>query len=137
MLFISISYLFGSQSSLVLGGIQVVLSFVLTAILFAIIYNMLPDTEISGHDVALAALLTSAISTALDYLFGVYIHVFPATSLAGSAGSAMILMLWIFVTDELILFGAQFSKIYSDWVGSRHRMKTQMNVTTWQDIRKP
>jgi membrane protein len=125
VLFISISYLFGSQASLVLGGVQIILSFTLAAILFAIIYKMLPDTEIAWHDVLLPALLIGIISTALDYLFGVYIHAFPATSLAGTSGSVMILMLWIFVTDEFILFGAQFSKIYADRVGSRHRAQRQ------------
>lgn len=128
-LFISISYFFKSETSLVFGGIQLVLSFVFTAVLFAVIYKLLPDTEISWHDVALAALLTGIISTAINYLFGVYIRAFPATSLAGSAGSVMILMLWIFVTDEFILFGAQFSKTYSDWVGLRHEMKIRMKET--------
>jgi membrane protein len=132
VLLLSISYLFGNQASVVLGAIQVWLSFALTAMLFAIIYKMLPDTKVEWHDVWLAALLTSMVSVALNYLFGIYIHIFPATSLAGSAGSVMILMLWIFVSNEFILFGAQFSKTYAETVGSRY--KTRQDIRNLQKM---
>jgi membrane protein len=122
VLFVSIGNLFGSQPSLILGALQIVLSFALTAILFSIIYKMLPDTKIAWKDVMLAAVITSAVSTALDYLFGVYIRTFPATSLAGTAGAIIVLLLWIFVTYEFILFGAQFSKSYDEMIGSRYRI---------------
>jgi membrane protein len=123
VLFISLSSVLqpaiGSQASLVLGAFQIFLSFVLTTLLFSIVYKQLPDTKIEWRDVLLAAVVTSLVATALDYLFGIYIHSFPATSLAGTAGAVIVLMLWIFVTDEFILFGAQFSKVYAETHGSR------------------
>ncbi len=128
ILFISVGYLLGSQASLVLGGAQVFLSFVLTAILFGLIYKQLPDAKINWKDVILAAVIASLVSTGLDYLFGVYIRAFPATSLSGTAGAVIVLMLWIFVTDEFILFGAQFSKTYSEIVGSRRKMQTRIKT---------
>jgi membrane protein len=127
VLFVSISLLLGNQASLVLGGVQVILSFLLTTLLFSIIYKQLPDIEIEWKDVIISALITSLVSTALDYLFGIYIHAFPATSLAGTAGAVIVLMLWIFVTDEFILYGAQFSKAYAEMVGSFFK-KQQSNV---------
>ena len=138
VLFVSIGNLFGSQASLVLGALQIVLSFALTAILFAIIYKMLPETKIAWQDVMLAAIITSAVSTALDYLFGVYIRTFPATSIAGTAGAIIVLMLWIFVTFEFILFGAQFSKSYAEMVGSRYRiMQGMKNLQKVNEPKKP
>ena len=121
VLFLSLGFILGSKASLVIGGVQIVLSFGLTAVLFAIIYRQMPDTEIDWRDVIWASIITSLVSTALDYLFGIYIHTFPATSLIGTAGAVMILMLWIFVTDEFILFGAQFSKTYAETLGSRSK----------------
>ncbi len=121
VLFISIGFLLGSQASLVLGAVQVILSFLLTALLFSIIYKQLPDVEIEWRDVTLAAIITSIVSTMLDYLFGIYIHTFPATSLLETAGAVIVLMLWIFVTDEFILFGAQFSRAYAEIMGSRFK----------------
>jgi membrane protein len=127
VLFVSISLLLGNQASLVLGGVQIILSFLLTTLLISIIYKQLPDTEIKWRDVTLAAIITSFVSIILDYLFGIYIRTFPVTSLAGTAGGVIVLMLWIFVTDEFILFGAQFSKTYAEKVGSRFE-KQQSNV---------
>jgi membrane protein len=127
VLFVSISLLLGNQASLVVGGVQIILSFLLTTLLISIIYKQLPDTEIKWRDVTLAAIITSLVSIILDYLFGIYIRTFPVTSLAGTAGGVIVLMLWIFVTDEFILFGAQFSKTYAEKVGSRFE-KQQSNV---------
>jgi membrane protein len=121
VLFISIGLLLGSQASLVLGAGQIILSFLLTTLLFSIIYKQLPDIEIEWRDVTLAAIITSIVSTTLNYLFGIYIHTFPATSLLGTAGAVIVLMLWIFITDEFILFGAQFSRTYTEKVGSRFK----------------
>ena len=118
VLFVSIGLLLGNQASLVLSGAQIILTFLLTSLLMSIIYKQLPDTEIEWRDVTLAAIITSLVSTILDYLFGIYIRTFPVTSLAGTAGAVIVLMLWIFVTDEFILFGAQFSKTYAERVGS-------------------
>jgi membrane protein len=127
VLFVSIGLLLGNQASLILGGVQIILSFLLTTLLISIIYKYLPDTEIKWRDVTLAAIITSLVSIILDYLFGIYIRTFPVTSLVGTAGAVIVLMLWIFVTDEFILFGAQFSKTYAERVGSRFE-KQQSNV---------
>jgi membrane protein len=121
VLFVSIGLLLGNQASIVLGAVQIILSFLLTTLLFSIIYKQLPDTEIEWRDVTLAAVITSLVSTAINYLFGIYIRTFPVTSLVGTAGAVVVLMLWIFVTDEFILFGAQFSKTYSERIGSRFK----------------
>lgn len=127
VLFLSISFLLqptlGGSADFVLGAIQILLSYVLTVVLFAIIYKELPDIEIEWTDVILAALLTSLASTILNYLFGVYIVTFSATSLVGTAGTVMVLMLWIFLTDEFILFGAQLSKVYTETLGSHFKKK--------------
>ncbi len=123
VLLMSIGYLLGNNASLFLGGIQILLSFALTAILFAIIYKLLPERKIAWGDVALAAFITSLVSTALDYLLGFYIRAFPPTSLAGTAGAIIVLMLWIFITDEFIFFGAQFSRTYAEMVGSYFKEK--------------
>ncbi len=128
ILFVSVGNLFGTATSLVLAAIQIVLSFVLTGLLFAIIYKLLPDTFVAWKDVVLASVLTGAVSTLMDYLFGFYIRAFPPSSLSGTAGAILILMLWIFVTFEIILFGAQFSKVYAEKAGSRSRFEGRLVV---------
>lgn len=111
--------LIGNAAAIVTGALQIVFSFVLTTFLFAFIYTQIPDTTVELNDVWVAALLTSLVSTILNYFFGVYVQTFPVTTVAGAAGSLMLLLLWIFIIDMFILFGAQFSFAYAKTLGSR------------------
>jgi membrane protein len=105
--------------SILLGTADVALSFLLVALLFAVIYKMLPDTRIAWRDVALAAVLTAVLFTVSKYLFEIYIQAFVATSVYGVAGAIMLLLLWLFLVAQFLLFGAEFSNVYAERMGSR------------------
>ncbi|MDR0373584.1 MAG: YihY/virulence factor BrkB family protein [Nitrososphaerota archaeon] len=96
----------------------VILSFGVTTLLFGIIYKSLPETRVHWRDVALAAIATGAAFTVTNYIFGAYIQAFTVTTVAGTAGSLLIILLWIFVLNQIVLFGAEVSKIYTTTVGS-------------------
>jgi membrane protein len=117
----------GNSAAIVLGATQILLSFGLSVLLFAFIYTQVPDAIVAWSDVWLASIITSLVITALNYLFGIYIRTFPVTTIAGAAGSLMVLLLWVFVVDQFILFGVQFSNVYSETVGS-HAKKRKTRV---------
>jgi membrane protein len=106
--------LIGGLTSMFLRSLQVILSLGLGTILFAIIFKLLPETNVQWRDVWLAAVITAFVFTVLNYIFGVYLSFFHVTTLAGTAGALMVLFLWLYILDLFILFGAQFSKVYSD-----------------------
>ena len=106
--------LIGPLAPLFLRSLQVSLSLGLGTLLFALIFKLLPETRVRWGDVWPAAALTALIFTILNYLFGIYLSVFQVTTLAGTAGALMVLFLWIYVMNLFILFGAQFSKVYSE-----------------------
>jgi membrane protein len=114
----------GSGIAILIDATQPVSSFVLLALLFAFIYRQVPDVKVAWRDVWLAAIIVAVSATALDTLFSFYIHVFPVTSISGAAGSLIILLLWVFIVNEAILFGAQFSKIYAYTAGSKAKQTT-------------
>jgi membrane protein len=116
-----LSPVFGNFTSLVLRVLQVVVSLGLGTLLFAIIFKELPDTNVTWRDVGIGALITGFVFTVLNYAFGIYLSYFNVSSLAGTAGTLMLLVLWIYLTAIFILFGAQFSKVYSETRGSRSR----------------
>ncbi len=119
--------LIGSLAPLLLRSLQVLLSLGLGVLLFAIIFKMLPETNVRWSDVWLGATVTAIVFTALNYLFGVYLSLFRVTTLAGTAGALMILLLWLYVMNLFLLFGAQFSKVYADAFGSRYSVgKTEL-----------
>lgn len=100
---------------------QVVLSFVLTTLLLAVIYKSIPDAKIHLRDVALAAVVTGIAFTITNYFFGVYIQAFVVTTVTGAAGALLIILLWIFVLNQIVLFGAEISKVYATTVGIHRR----------------
>ncbi|HKZ42598.1 MAG TPA: YihY/virulence factor BrkB family protein [Candidatus Hodarchaeales archaeon] len=104
--------------SMLLRVTNLLFSFGLATLLFAIIYAKVPDTTISWKNVRLAAVITGLLFTIGNYLFSIYVQTFSATSVYGAAGSLMALLLWIYLASQFLLFGAEFSKVYTDTMGS-------------------
>ena len=97
---------------------QVLLSFGVAVLLLAIIYKIIPQATVHWRDVALASAVTGAAFTVTNYVFGVYIQVFVVTTVGGAAGALLIILLWIFVLNQIVLFGAELSKVYAVTVGT-------------------
>jgi membrane protein len=96
---------------------QIVLTFVVATLLLAIIYKMIPSARVHWQDVKVAAVVTGIAFTVTNYIFGTYIQVFTVTTLIGAAGALLIILLWIFVLNQIVLFGAEVSKVYATNVG--------------------
>jgi membrane protein len=108
--------------SILLRVTTLLFSFGLATLLFAIVYKKVPDTTLSWKDVSLAAVITGLLFTIGNYIFGIYVQTFSATSVYGAAGSLMALLLWIYFAAQFLLFGAEFSKIYTETKGSRSKL---------------
>ncbi len=101
---------------------QVALSFAVSTLLLALIYKLIPETRIHWQDVYLAALFTGIAFTITNYVFGTYIQTFTVTTVIGTAGALLIILLWVFALNEMVLFGAEFSKIYATTMGKHSRL---------------
>jgi outer membrane biosynthesis protein TonB len=74
---------------------------------------VIPEAKIQWRDVALAAVTTSIAFTIVNYILGTYIQTFTITTIIGAAGALMILLIWIFSLNQIILFGAEVSKVHT------------------------
>jgi membrane protein len=101
---------------------QVMLSFVVSTLLLALIFKLIPQAKVHWQDVTLAAIATGIAFTATNYAFGSYIQTFTITTVGGAAGSLLILLLWIFVLNQIVFFGAEVSKVYSVTVGKHAKL---------------
>jgi membrane protein len=100
---------------------QVVLSFTVSAILLALIYKLIPEAKVHWRDISLSVVVIGIAFTVTNYVFGTYINVFTITTVVGAAGSLLIILLWIFILNEMVLFGAEVSKIYAETIGSHSK----------------
>lgn len=90
-------------------------------LLFGVIYKILPDAEIGWKDVWIGAAITSLLFAVGKWLIGLYISNSSAASAYGAAGSFVVLLLWIYYSAQILLFGAEFTQVYANRFGSRIR----------------
>ena len=102
----------------VLKMISTIFSFLVITFLFAIIYKLLPDVELSWHDVMIGAIFTSTFFTLGKYFIGLYLGGSAVTSSFGAAGSIVAIMLWIYYSAQIFFFGAEFTRQYALQYGS-------------------
>jgi membrane protein len=96
------------------------LSFGVTTALFAMIYKLLPDTRIAWADVWIAALVASILFTFGKFAISLYIGSSNVTSTYGAAAALVIVLIWVYYSAQIFLFGAEFAKVYAERHGS-HR----------------
>ena len=107
---------------------QVVLSFSVATLLLAIIYKMIPEERVHWRDVALASIVTGIAFTVANYIFGTYIQTFTVTTVFGAAGALLIILLWIFVLNQIVLFGAEVSKVYATTAGAHAKQHLPASI---------
>lgn len=93
-----------------------VVSFVVISFLFAMIFKILPDAEIGWHDVWLGAIVTAFFFTVGKFGLGIYLGKGAVGSSYGAAGSLIVVLVWVYYSSMILLFGAEFTEVYS-----RHR----------------
>jgi len=105
------------------GGIVVALAvywifdLAVVILLFAIIFKYLPDAEIQWHDVWIGAAITAILFAIGKWALGLYLGSGSAASAYGAASSLITLLLWVYYSAQILLFGAEFTQVYACEVG--------------------
>jgi membrane protein len=107
--------------SLVWEAVDWFLSLVLLTLLVAMIYKLLPDTIIAWRNVWFGALITALLFALGNYLICQYLYWAVPASAYGPAGCLVIVMLWVYYSSLILLFGAEFTKHFADRYGKPTR----------------
>jgi membrane protein len=92
---------------------NLVITFAVTAFLFAAIFKVLPDARIKWKDIRAGAIVTAIFFMGGKFLISYYLAHNRFTSLYGSAGSILIILLWIYFSAIILYFGAVFTRVYA------------------------
>ncbi len=103
----------------ILGIVNFVVSFGVITLMFGAIYKILPDVKIAWRDVWMGAIVTAVLFTVGKYALGLYLGSSSVSSGYGAAGSFVLLLLWVFYSAQILLFGAEFTQVYSRTYGTR------------------
>ncbi len=103
----------------ILHLMNALLSFVVITALFAMMFKVLPDAQVAWRDVWVGAAITALLFTIGKFSIGLYLGKSDVGSAYGAAGSLVILLIWVYYSTQILLFGAEFTKVYARRAGAR------------------
>jgi membrane protein len=109
---------FGEWHSSILV-LDVFLSVIISAALFALVYKYVPQERLNWRDVWVGASVTSILFNVGKFAIGYYLGKSAFSSVYGAAGSLLVLLLWTYYSAQIFLFGAEITKSYSSILGTR------------------
>jgi membrane protein len=87
-------------------------------VIFGLLFKVLPDAKIRWRYVWVGALLTTLLFTIGKYLIGFYLGTSSFNSAYGAAGSLVIILLWVYYSTVIFLFGAELTSVYAKFKGA-------------------
>jgi membrane protein len=98
-------------------AVYVIFDFAVVVLLFAMIFKFLPDVEIQWRDVWVGAVITAVLFGIGKWLLGLYLGSGAAGSAYGAASSLITLLLWVYYSSQILLFGGEFTQVYAARAG--------------------
>jgi membrane protein len=95
-----------------------IVSFVGITIMFALMFKFIPDAVLKWKDVWVGAAVTSLLFSIGKLVIGLYLGNGAIGSTFGAASSLVFIMLWVFYSSQIVLFGAEFTRLYAMRFGS-------------------
>jgi YihY family inner membrane protein len=109
----------GMASTAIGEAINFVASLAILTALFAMLFKWFPDTEIAWRDVLPGAVVTALLFNMGKFAIGWYIGTQGLESTYGAAASIVILLVWVYYSAQIVLFGAELTHAYATEIGSR------------------
>jgi membrane protein len=97
-------------------------------VLFAMLYKWLPNVPIAWKDVWIGAFITAILFSAGRFALGLYLGRSAIASAYGAAGTLVVLLLWLYYSAQVFLFGAEFTCLYA-----KHRARCRSRALSGSD----
>ena len=120
-------------TAFVLETFNTAVSLGVTTLLFGVIFKVLPEVKLAWRDVWPGAALASLLFTVGKFLIGLYLGNSGVGSAYGAAGSLIVLLIWIYYSAQILLFGAEFTKVYASTFGSQAAARPRVHPSMVRD----
>jgi membrane protein len=108
-----IGKLIPGASSAVAFLFDTLITFVVISGLFAAMFKVLPDAKIAWKDVWVGGIVTGALFTIGKFALGMYLGRSNPGEAFGAAGSLALVLVWIYYSSMILLFGAEFTQTWA------------------------
>lgn len=102
-----------------LQALNTLASFVISTVLFAVIFKYMPQASIAWRDVWIGAIVTAVLFEVGKVLIGLYVGKSSTVSSLTAAGSLVVVLIWVYFAAQVFLLGAEFTWFYANQHGSR------------------
>jgi membrane protein len=103
----------------ILHATNIVISLAFVTLIFGLVFKVLPDADVKWRDVWVGALVTTILFTIGKFLIGFYLGSSTFGSAYGAAGSLVIILVWIYYSTVILLFGAELTSVYTEEIGEK------------------
>lgn len=94
-----------------------ILNIAVAAFIFLLIFKVLPDAKIKFRDVAIGAIVTTALFLIGQYGISIYLNTSKISTLYGAAASVLLLLVWVYYSATIVYIGAEFTKAWANELG--------------------
>lgn len=93
------------------------ISFLVIAVLFGLIFKVLPDVKIRWRDVTIGAMGTALLFTAGKFFLGLYLGHEISSSAYGAGSAFIVILLYVYYASAILFIGAEFTMVYARHLG--------------------
>lgn len=93
--------------------LNLIVVFLIIALLFTVIFKTLPDGKIAIKDCLIGASFTSFLFMIGKFAIGAYLSTSEIATVYGAAGSVILILIWVYYSAIILYFGAEFTKVYA------------------------
>lgn len=108
-------------TALLVRPVQFIFTVAMTTVLIAAIFHILPDVIIRWRDLWVGSLFTGMLFYGGQFLLGLYLSQSSIGSVFGAAGSLTAILVWIYYSAQILLFGAEFTEVWARHYGASIR----------------
>lgn len=98
--------------------LQFLVSLAVITFLIGLVYEVLPDVELHWKDVIVGAVFTGLLLYLGQFAVGLYLSRANVGSVFGAAGSLTVILVWIYYSAQILLFGAEFTEVWARYHGA-------------------
>lgn len=104
---------FGAAGKFLAWGTDLVATLIALTLIFGLVFKTVPDAEIGWSITLIGAVITALLFAAGKYALALYFKYGAPTSAYGAVGSLAAILIWIYYSAQIVLFGAVFTQVYS------------------------
>ena len=97
-------------ANVLLLALSVVVALALMTVLFAAIFKFVPARRLPWRELFVGAAVTAVLFEIGKFLIGMYLGSQSAASSLGAAGALLGILLWVYYSVQIFLFGAAFTR---------------------------